>query len=48
MTMTKTEQERLEHFIRVARKLEFDEDEERWDEFLNMVAKGEPESEKPE
>lgn len=35
-------------FKRSARELECDEDEVRWDERLKEVAKGKPESEKPE
>ena len=35
-------------FKKLARELEADEDEARWDERLKKVAKGKPEPEKPE
>jgi len=38
----------LDKFKELARELEADEDEARWDERLKKVAKGKPAPEKPE
>ena len=42
------EPSQLDKFKELARELEADEDEARWDERLRKVAKGKPDSEKPE
>lgn len=39
----KTEQSQTDKFKELARELEADEDEARWDERLKKVAKGKPE-----
>lgn len=41
-------EQQSEKFKAMARDLECDEDEARWDERLKKVAKGKPEPEKPE
>ena len=45
--MTKAPQTQLEKFKEVARELEADEDEARWDQRLKKVAKAMPRPEKP-
>jgi len=44
---SKTDQSQLDKFKELARELEADEDEARWDERLKKVAKAKP-TEKPE
>ncbi len=48
MGSSDTAHSQSEKFKSLARKLEADEDEARWDERLKKVAKGKPEPEKPE
>lgn len=43
-----TDKSQSDKFKNLARELEADEDEARWDERLKKVAKGKPEPEKPE
>jgi hypothetical protein len=44
----KIDQSQAERFKEIARMIECDEDEARWDETLRKVAKQKPEPEKPE
>lgn len=48
MVMEQDKNDQAEKFRRLARELECDEDEARWDERLKKVAKAKPQPEKPE